>query len=88
MMPVDAGSSTSDTVTPVGWREHYTCAAASLAATVVAVALLYPALVALTRPLGVFSTTALVLGVAAVMGVAWLTLELVWEWCAGRLGGS
>lgn len=46
---------------------------------------LYPVLVSVMSPLGLFTTTALVTTVALVWGVGWIGFELLWEWRAGRL---
>lgn len=48
------------------------------------VALVYPLLVAVTKPLHLLSSTALVVILAAVWFLTWLCLELVWEWQATR----
>ena len=68
----------------VGRVEHYSCGAAGLLVTAVSVSLVYPLLVALTRPLSVLSSTA----VTVVFVVAWLTtwtlLECAWAWRSGR----
>jgi hypothetical protein len=53
--------------------------------TVVAVGLLYPTLVGVTRPLHLLSSTALLTIAATVWICTWFGLELVWEWQAGRL---
>jgi hypothetical protein len=65
--------------------EHYSCGAISLLFAVVFVSVLYPLLVALTTPLGMFATTALVSIAALVWGAGWIGAELLWEWRAGRL---
>lgn len=69
----------------VGAVEHYSCGVASLLVTVVFVAFVYSSLVALTEALGILASTWLVLAVFAIWFGAWLLLELVWEWRAGRL---
>lgn len=68
----------------IGRAGHYTCAVLGGALVLALTVVYYSALVALTRPLGLFSTTAMVMGVAAAVGLAWLTLELAWAWRAGR----
>lgn len=68
----------------VGPLEHYSCGVISLLFVGVLTVALYPLLVSITMPLGIFATTALVLTVAFVWGTGWIGAELLWEWRAGR----
>jgi len=72
----------------VGVVEHVLCGLAGVLLTGALLLLFYPSLVALTQPLYVLSSTALVGAIA----VLWLLLsfgaELAWEWRAGRLTGD
>ena len=70
---------------PVGAVQHYACAVASLLATGLILLAGYSALVALTRPLHVLSSTALVFAVVSLWLLMWAALEVTWEWRAGRL---
>lgn len=69
----------------VGTVEHCLCGLAGFFVTAAMVALLYPTLVAVTRPLHVLSSTALVVILTTVWVVTWLGLELVWTWRDDRL---
>ncbi len=69
----------------VGAVEHYLCGVIGLCCTGVVLALWYPALVAVTRPLYVLSSTAVVAVVTTLWLLTWLGVEFVWEWRAGRL---
>jgi hypothetical protein len=55
---------------------------ASLLVTTAVLSVAYPALVALTRPLHVLSSTALVFGVLSLWLWLWMGLELGWVWRA------
>lgn len=46
---------------------------------------LYPHLLAVTRPLGLFASTALVFFLTTIWLSTWFVFELAWEWRAGRL---
>ncbi len=69
----------------VGTVEHYLCGLTGSLATMGLVALFYPTLVAVTRPLHILSTTALVVILTTVWIGIWFALELAWEWRASRL---
>lgn len=69
----------------VGTVEHCSCGLLGLLATAAIVVAIYPMLVALTQPLFVLSSTAIVFVLFAIWLVTWLLLELAWEWRAGRL---
>jgi hypothetical protein len=83
----DQGAGPPDRAAPetVGAVEHYSCGLVGLFATAVALVFVYPALVAATRPLYLLSSVALVFVVITAWVLVWLSLELVWEWRAGRL---
>jgi hypothetical protein len=65
--------------------EHYFCGVCGFLFAVALSLLFYPFLVATTGSLGVLATTAIVSTVVFGWGLAWLALELLWEWYAGRL---
>ena len=69
----------------VGVVEHFSCGLFGLLATAAVLVFVYPALVAATRPLYLLSSVALVFVVITAWVLVWLSLELVWEWRAGRL---
>lgn len=60
------------------------CVAGFLATSVVAL-LFYPVLVAVTRPLHLLSSTAIVVVLMLVWALVWLGIEVLWEWRAGRV---
>lgn len=66
----------------VGAVPHYACAVTSLLVTGVVLLVGYPVLVALTRPLYVLSSTALVFAVLSLWLGLWATFELTWVWRA------
>ncbi|MDS0260276.1 hypothetical protein NDI56_12805 [Haloarcula sp. S1CR25-12] len=72
----------------VGTVEHCLCGVAGLLCTGAILALWYPALVAVTQPLYVLSSTAVVAVVTTLWLLTWLGVEFVWEWRAGRLRGE
>jgi len=72
----------------VGTAEHCLCGVAGLLCTGAILVLWYPALVAVTRPLYVLSSTAVVAISTTLWLLTWLGVECVWEWRAGRLGGE
>ena len=72
----------------VGTVEHCLCGVAGLLCTVAILALWYPALVAATQSLYVLSSTAVVAVVTPLWLLAWLGVEFVWQWRAGRLGAE
>ena len=47
--------------------------------------LLYPLLVALTRPLQLLASTAIVFVLVFLWLLIWLAIEVAWEWRAGRI---
>lgn len=63
----------------VGTVEHCSCGLVGFLAAVVAVAVFYPTLVALTQPLHLLSSTALVALTACIWVAVWLVLEIAWE---------
>jgi uncharacterized protein YqhQ len=77
-------SETTDSKT-VGPIEHYSCGLAGLLMTAAIGILLYPTLVAVTRPLHLLSSTVLLFILITIWVVAWMVFELAWEWRAGRL---
>jgi len=72
----------------VGTVEHSLCGAGGLVLTVGLLALTYPALLYVTRPLTVLASTAVVVIATTVWLLIWLGLELLWEWQTGRLGAD
>jgi hypothetical protein len=64
---------------------HYSCGLAGLLATAAVAVLFYPVLVAVTRPLYLLSSTALLFVLVFAWFAIWLALALAWEWRAGRL---
>lgn len=82
--PHGGGSERSRREEPVSAAEHYSCGLVGLLATAVLALFFYSYLVALTRPLHLFASTALVFGLVLVWLVVWMTLELAWEWRTGR----
>lgn len=84
----DDGAQTAGEQRPpetVGTVEHCLCGVAGLVCTGVVLALWYPALVAVTEPLYVLSSTAVVVIVTTLWLLTWLTVEFAWEWRTGRL---
>ena len=65
--------------------EHYVTGGCGLLVAVLGTALVYPWLVPLVEVVPYLSSTLVIFSVAAVWLAVWLTLELVWEWRAGRL---
>ncbi|WP_324665008.1 hypothetical protein [Haloarcula sediminis] len=72
----------------VSTAEHCLCGIAGLVCTGAILALWYPALVAVTQPLYVLSSTAVVAVVTTLWLLTSLGVEFVWEWRAGRLSGE
>ena len=68
----------------VGRVEHYSCGAAGLLVTAASVFLVYPFLVALTRPLSVLSSTAVTVTFVVMWFVTWTVFECVLTWRSGR----
>jgi hypothetical protein len=58
---------------------------AGFLATSVVALLFYPVLVAVTRPLHLLSSTAIVVVLMLVWALVWLGIEVLWEWRAGRV---
>lgn len=91
--PYEPGQTDDDPYTPgdqcfaetVGTVEHCLCGVVGLLCTGAVLAVLYPALVTITRPLSVLSSTAVVAIVATLWLLTSLGVEFVWEWRAGRL---
>lgn len=65
--------------------EHGACCLAGLAATGLMALLVYPVLVAVTQPLQVLSSTAIVFVLVFLWLLSWLGIEIIWEWRAGRI---
>ena len=82
--PISIPENREDNPRDVRPLEHYSCGVISLLFVGVLTVALYPLLVSITMPLGIFATTALVLTVAVVWGIGWISTELLWEWRAGR----
>ena len=68
----------------VGRVEHYTCGGAGLLVTATIVFLVYPLLVAFTRPLTLLSSTAVTVVFVLTWFTAWALFECVFEWRARR----
>ena len=64
--------------------EHYSCGVAGLLVTAASVFLVYPLLVALTRPLSVLSSTAVTVVFVVTWLTAWALFECAWVWQSGR----
>lgn len=67
--------------------EHCACCVLALVGVGAIGFVVYPGLVALTRPLHVLSSTAIVCALVVGWLLLWLGMEYVWEWRAGRLPG-
>lgn len=80
--PVPPDRSNRETI---GTAEHCLCGLAGALATAGIVAFLYPALVTLTSPLDLLSSTTLVVLLVTTWFMTWFGFELLWEWRAGRL---
>jgi len=78
-------SSEQDCLCTVGTAEHCLCGLTGSLFAVAIIAVLYPTLVALTEPLYVLSSTALVVITTMLWLLIWFGLECAWEWRAGRL---
>jgi len=65
--------------------EHCLCGIVGLVLTGVILGLSYSTLVAVTEPLYVLSSTALVAIASSVWLLTWLGVEFVWEYRSGRL---
>jgi hypothetical protein len=70
---------------PVDPVEHYVTGFVGFALTLVGTAMVYPALAAASEVLHYLSSTLLVFTFLAAWLLVWLTLEVLWEWRAGRL---
>jgi protein-S-isoprenylcysteine O-methyltransferase Ste14 len=68
----------------LGVFEYYASAVAGLVVTGVLVVLVYPALVTVTDPLRMLSSTAIVFAVVLAWLLAWSAVELVWAWGSRR----
>jgi len=87
-IPYDGDSRPScptDCPETVGVVEHVLCALSGVVFTGALLVPYYPSLVALTEPLDVLSSTAMVVAVAALWLLVSFSVELAWEWRAGRL---
>jgi len=73
---------------PIDPVEHVTCSLAALAVVGALVLVGYPLLVVLTQPLRLLSSTAIAFALLSVWLLAWLAIEIVWEWRAGRLSST
>jgi len=82
--PRDRDSPDQGCVCTVSTVEHYLCGFTGFLFTGAIIALLYPALVTLTEPLSVLSSTVLVGIMTAAWLLIWFGLEFAWEWRAGR----
>lgn len=76
--------SDSDGAKRIGSIEHHLCGAGGLLLAIMLTVLFYPLLVSLALGLEMLATTALVSVVVLVWCIAWIGLELLWEWQAGR----
>lgn len=72
----------------VGVAEHCVCGAAGFVATLLTLIGGYSLFIAATQPLGMLASTAFVFIAVGLWVGSWLTLELIWEWRAGRLSGA
>lgn len=82
--PLPVAGNQQDNPRAVRPLEHYSCGVVSLLFIGMLTVVLYPVLVSIMMPLGMFATTALVLTVAFIWGIGWIGAELLWEWRAGR----
>jgi hypothetical protein len=64
--------------------EYFACGLLGLVATSLLVLLFYPFLLAVTRPLQMLSSTAIVLLFVVLWTLVWLGIEIVWDWRTGR----
>ncbi len=76
--PVRSESTVTDAI------GHCSCCLIGLAVAAVVAASLYPVLVAVTRPLGVLSSTALLVVLIAVWLAVWSSAEIAWAWRTQR----
>ncbi len=76
--------SDSDGAKRIGSLEHHLCGAGGLLVAIVLTVLFYPLLVSLALGLEMLATTALVSAVVLVWCLAWIGLELLWEWQTER----
>lgn len=67
---------------------HWCCGLCALLAAAVTVAVGYPLVLALTRPLALLSSTAFVYVLVFVWVGVWLLLEAAWEWWRGDLAAG
>jgi len=72
----------SDTVTPI---EHYTCSLIGFVVMLVTGVAVYPALAGAAESLQMLSSTAIAFALLLLWLVAWLSIEVAWEWRAGRV---
>ncbi|WP_225332733.1 hypothetical protein [Halomicrobium urmianum] len=63
---------------------HCSCCLIGLAVAAVVAASTYPALVSLTRPLGMLSSTALLVVLIAIWLAIWSSTEIAWAWRTQR----
>ncbi|MFC7028148.1 hypothetical protein ACFQH8_13020 [Halomicroarcula sp. GCM10025710] len=70
---------------PVDPVEHYITGFVGFTVTLVGTAMLYPTLAAASDVLHYLSSTLLLFAFLAAWLLVWLSLEVLWEWRAGRL---
>lgn len=68
--------------------EQYACCLTGLGVMSAIAVLFYPVLVAVTQPLQVLSSTAVVFVLISVWLLAWMGVVVIWEWRAGRVALS
>lgn len=67
------------------FAEHCACCVTGLVAVSLTALLVYPVLVAATRPLQLLSSTAIVFVLVFLWLLVWVAIEIAWEWRAGRI---
>lgn len=72
-------TSTDPTTTP-SRLEHYSCALAGLGSVVLLLLVFFPVALKIAQQSHGVSTTLLIIGVAALWAILWISLESVWEW--------
>ena len=72
----------SGAVTPI---EHYACSLAGFVVAVATGAIAYPLLIGATESLHLLSSTAIAFALLLLWFLAWLSIEIAWEWRAGRV---
>ena len=65
--------------------EQYTCCVTGLVVMCAIAVLFYPVLIAVTQPLQILSSTAVVFVLISVWLLAWVGVVAIWEWRAGRV---